>query len=161
MLSLGHGGGGGHHHHGGGGHHHGGGWYAPEVVVVTACPQVYAPVLGVDGRQYANACYADQAGVAVVKSLGDIVSYPPLVPPIVAGPIKKARAMLRGLAADVVDKTTGPLGLSWPVTALIGLSALGLTYYGYRSLYPKKRALGAPPLCDDPAFARRHPRACR
>ena len=74
---------GGGHHHGGGGHRGGGGtpwlygnaygWGLPadyEVVVAEpACPQVFAPVLGVDGKVYPSACNAARAGVAVKKQL--------------------------------------------------------------------------------------------
>jgi hypothetical protein len=33
------------------------------------CPNVYAPVLGVDGVVYDNVCYATNAGVAVARTL--------------------------------------------------------------------------------------------
>ena len=36
---------------------------------VQPCPTTSAPVLGSDGRTYRNACYAQRAGVAVVKQL--------------------------------------------------------------------------------------------
>ena len=100
-------GGGGHGGHGGGGHHGGGGGWgrgAPlpyvvgypewgytdiEPLVVERCPQVYAPVLGSDGRVYSNACYAQMRGVSIVRSVkrgvfGDaavIPNPPPPAPP--------------------------------------------------------------------------------
>lgn len=82
----GHHGGGGHHHHGGGrppggwqggwgpGWAYPGVWYAEpgysELIVTNPCPDVVDPVLGVDGKQYLNACKANAAGVAVAKKLG-------------------------------------------------------------------------------------------
>ncbi len=79
------GGGGGYHHSGGGRPRGGGGPLLPRhhydggggpAFPVTyggpspTCPDYYAPVLGSDGQVYQNWCYAEMAGVAVVKQLG-------------------------------------------------------------------------------------------
>lgn len=110
----GHGGGG---HHGGGhhGHDHGGffpggwgggsGWWDgygyPYVIIAdAACPQTVAPVLGVDGQMYMNACFANAAGVAVARSLSG----------------------LRGSSSDVSSGLT--------ILAVLGVIALGLKFMG-------------------------------
>lgn len=107
-----------HHHHGGGGWGRRGGWWGPTYYVESSpcnCPTIYAPVVGADGRGYANECLAQCAGTRAVRRL------PSALPGLSGIGLGESSSWI-GTVSGPAARADLPAGLDVPPAGAIGLS---------------------------------------
>lgn len=99
---------------------------------VCACPRIYKPVCGANGRVYDNECIARCEGVATTASpLGGKCPVVDPVGPVAAGPAGSA-------GAAIVDQQVGSAPIGGPVTTTTGAGSVSSSGSGVAQQQPQQ-----------------------